>query len=166
MTKQEFLVRITKAIEIAKQKKAILNGMAVTVQAALESGWGNSALSALHNNLFGIKAATDWDGPTRDYGTYEEVAGKSVWVPKARWAVFPSWNECLVYYSGLIQRRWYFQDALPFADPPEGNGNDVEWIKHLLDKDAPHEMAWATSSSYLQTYRRVKAAVEDLKRGA
>lgn len=37
-------------------------------QAILESGWGKSAIG---NNLFGIKAGSDWTGKTQTVGTSE-----------------------------------------------------------------------------------------------
>ena len=140
--------RMLRAVVIAKVKGAVLNTKAVVAQAALESGWWQSSLAAKWNNLFGIKAGTLWQGQTVELMTAEYVNGGYVRVP-AKWRVYPSWNECLVDYSHLIQSLWWFKDSLPFADPPQGDGNHVQWIAHLVDKDVPGELAWATGPSYI-----------------
>lgn len=148
MTKAEFVERMVKATQIAKQKGAILNTHAVIAQAALESGWGNSSLAYKYNNLFGIKRATDWKGEVVALKTFEYRGGH--YVPEiAFWTVFPSWNECLVYYSTLIQSRWWFRDAIQYADPPAGNGDAMEWIAHLVNSTRPGELKWATSPDYV-----------------
>jgi flagellum-specific peptidoglycan hydrolase FlgJ len=158
VTKLQFVERMKKAVQIAKQKGAILNTEAVIAQAALESGWGNSLLAAIHNNLFGIKAFRDakgnlvgWSGPTVKYWTFEQDRVTKKYVPVlAEWRVYPSWNECLVNYSEIIKTRWWFQDALPHADPPHGDGNAKMWIYRLVDTDQPGELRWATSLDYVE----------------
>lgn len=155
MHKERFTVRMKKAIQIAKAKGAILNGRAVTAQAALESAWAQSLLAARHSNLFGMKAGTSWAGQTVDLWTREwrgrrDDQGRPIFERElAKWKVFPSWNECLVDYSNLIQRRKYYHDTLPFADPPDGNGDAYDWIAHLVDRDEPGELAWATDPNYV-----------------
>ena len=47
-------------------------------QAALESNWGQSQLSAKYNNYFGIKAGSSWTGPTVNMKTGEVFGGQSV----------------------------------------------------------------------------------------
>ena len=47
-------------------------------QAILESGNGNSTLSKLHNNFFGIKADKSWTGKTALMKTIEYVGGKPI----------------------------------------------------------------------------------------
>lgn len=143
-----FIERIGKAVTIAKQKGAILNREAVIAQATLESGWGRSLLTQRHNNLFGIKAGSSWKGKTVLYLT-EEWTGTNYITVRARWRVYPSYNECLVDYSHLIHRLWWYQDSLPFADPPQGNGDMREWLRHLVDRDLPGELTWATGPNYV-----------------
>ena len=48
---------------------------AIIAQAALETGWGKSAIG---NNIFGIKAAGGWTGKTQDVLTWEHVDGQAV----------------------------------------------------------------------------------------
>lgn len=163
---QRFLNRIAAAIDTARKKGAILNARAAVAQAALESAWGESLLAARYNNLFGIKAGRDWTGDRVDLPTYEwygqrDAQGRPVYQKVvASWRVYPSWNECLVDYSRLIQSRWWFRDALKHADPPHGDGDWVGWLRHLVDRDEPGEMVWATSPDYVTKVARVAALIE------
>jgi flagellum-specific peptidoglycan hydrolase FlgJ len=136
------------ALDTARQKGAIINRKAVLAQAALESGWWRSSLAAKYNNLFGIKAGTIWKGETVTLMTTEYWNGKYHHVP-AKWRVYPSWNECIVDYSNLIARLWWFRDARPHADVPEGDGDSVSWLTKLVDRDTPGELAWATGPNYV-----------------
>jgi flagellar protein FlgJ len=142
------LIRMTTAVDIAKAKGAVLNRKAAIAQAALESGWFRSSLAVRHHNLFGVKAYSDWKGPTVTLMTTEYVNGKYIHV-SAKWRAYPSWNECLVDYAALIARLSWFRDAIPHADPPHGDGDAVQWVAHLVDRDTPGELAWATGPNYV-----------------
>lgn len=161
----EFLSRMHKAIDIAKQKGAILNADAVLGQAALESGWGRSYLTRKANNLFGIKAF-GWTGPTLDLPTTEYVNGQYIHIV-ARWRVYPSYNLCLVDYSRIIQTArnrdgvYYYRDCLPHADPPDGDGDVVGWVRHLVDHDVPGELGWATGPNYVNKVLHIVAQIRD-----
>lgn len=161
-----FTSRMRRAIDVARAKGAILNARAAVAQAALESAWGQSLLAARYNNLFGIKAGTTWKGETVELWTYEwygkrDVQGRPVYEKvMARWRVYPSWNECLVDYSRLIQEAWWFRDALPHADPPHGDGDWIAWLRHLVNRDEPGELAWATSPDYVAKVARCAAMIE------
>lgn len=143
--------RFLAAVRIAKQKKAVLNSRAAMAQAALESGWFRSDLCRKHNNLFGVKAGKGWAGPTVMLWTAEyDKTTKTYYRVPASWRVYPSWNEALVDYARLIAKLWWFKDALPFADPPHGDGDVLQWIAHLVDRDLPGELPWATGPRYVE----------------
>jgi flagellum-specific peptidoglycan hydrolase FlgJ len=153
--------RMEAAITVARAKGAVLNRLAVIAQAALESGWWRSRLCVDYNNLFGIKAGSSWTGPVVALQTVEWNG--TAYIPTtARWRVYPSWNECLVDYSQLVQRLWWFRDALPYADPPHGNGDYVEWLAHLVDRDTPGELTWATGPRYVEKCVRVLAELQSM----
>ena len=50
----------------------------IIAQAAIESNWGRSNLSAKYNNYFGIKASKSWKGKTVNMKTGEVFDGKQV----------------------------------------------------------------------------------------
>jgi len=150
MHRAQFVARMVKAADIAKKKGAVINTPAAIAQAALESGWGNSLLAAKYNNLFGMKAGTLWKGETVMLWTREWVKETGQYIKvKAKWRVYASWNECLVDYSQFIQGRSYYRDALPHADKPHGDGDMEKWVAHLVDRDTPGELAWATGPNYV-----------------
>lgn len=74
-------------------------------EAALESGWGQSKLAIVANNLFGQKQShppvpgtETLSLPTREY-----LHGDWVTV-SAEWIKFPSWNECFRSRMALLRR--------------------------------------------------------------
>lgn len=153
MNRDQFVARMFKAAAIAKQKHAVINTPAAVAQAALESGWGNSLLAAKYCNLFGMKKG-GWKGEVVKLWTYEWSMERGYYRVLAPWRVYPSWNECLVDYSQFIQNVrsksgvYYYRDALPHADPPDGDGDVFKWVYHLVDRDVPGEAAWATGPNY------------------
>ncbi len=151
MTRHEFAQRLRKAIAIAKGAR--INGTAVGAQAALESGWGASALTVAANNLFGIKAHARWSGDVVEFPTWEWAKGRGWFRTVATWRKYPSWNECIVDYARIIRSLSWYRDALPHADPPHGDGDPVAWIQALLPRHS--EPGWATDPDYLTKVARV-----------
>jgi lysozyme len=75
MSRQTDFINSIKDGAIAGLKQyGILASLTIS-QAILESGWGQHAP---HNNLFGIKAGTNWTGKTFTMATREYSNGKSV----------------------------------------------------------------------------------------
>ncbi len=145
--KGRFLQRISAAVDIAKQKGAVLNALAVIAQAAHESAWGTSLLAREANNLFGVKATPSQiqAGQVIALPTREWTGSR--WIRETDyWALYPSWNECLGAYSKIIQSLSWFKDAIPHADPPQGDGNALEWLKGLEEPGRPD---WATDPNYV-----------------
>lgn len=114
MTKQTFVNRIW---SVAKKTgaKLGLNPDVLVAQAAVETGWGKK-IPVLPDgkssfNLFGIKAGSDWKGPTVTVPTVEYhdgVAEKTV----ARFRAYPSVQACFKDYAHLITNHPRYQQAL------------------------------------------------------
>lgn len=156
MSRNDFVKRVLLAAQVAQQKGAVINTPAVIAQAALESAWGQSGLTAEANNLFGIKAGSSWRGPTLDLPTWEH--GPQGWYRTvARWRKYPSYNECILDYARLIASLPWFRDATPHADRPQGDGNATAWVRALLP--APGQPGWATDPAYLSKVQGVAAMV-------
>ncbi len=49
-------------------------------------------------------------------------------------------------YSKIIQSLSWFKDDIPHADPPQGDGNALEWLKGLEEPGRPD---WATDPNYV-----------------
>jgi len=93
MTPQEFLADLA-PLAIASAKATGIPAGFVLAQGALESGWGNSDLTRLACNLFGVKADASWHGDTLAMETEEVVNGKPV-VVSALWRKYASWADCV-----------------------------------------------------------------------
>ena len=76
-SQKEFIMKIKDyAIDNYKKHK-ILPSLTIS-QAILESGFGESTLSKKANNLFGIKAYSDWNGDVYSINTREYINGSYV----------------------------------------------------------------------------------------
>lgn len=154
MTKTEFIKKMISACAEAKRKGAIFNTAVVIAQAALESNWGNSGLAVKANNLFGIKAGRSWTGHTLDLPTKEWSKAKGWYKTVARWCSWPTWSDCIIYYSGMLQRLSWFRDALAHLD------NADKFLEALLPEDG--QPGWATDPKYFSKVRAAGAEIEKL----
>lgn len=68
--KMDFLRKVSQGAIENYNKYGILPSITIA-QAILESGWGQSDLAVTHNNLFGIKADSRWDGDIATISTSE-----------------------------------------------------------------------------------------------
>lgn len=76
-------------------------------QAILESGWGKSYLSTEANNLFGIKAYSDWNGNTINLSTKEYNSDSSSYGIYADFKSYSSFNESIEDHSKLLSSERY-----------------------------------------------------------
>ncbi|MFQ5779141.1 MAG: glycoside hydrolase family 73 protein, partial [Terriglobia bacterium] len=110
-----FLHRLVPAV-VRLQQETGLPASVVLAQAILESDWGRSLLARRNHNLFGIKAhpsaRTGRDGQgsaATDAVVYSttEYTGKLARRVKARFARYPSYDQCLQDYVRLLSRLRY-----------------------------------------------------------
>jgi flagellum-specific peptidoglycan hydrolase FlgJ len=105
---------LTRAAAAARAAEHIFPEYAAC-EAALESGWGGSALALEANNLFGQKQPHPPRGasltlPTREYlhGAWTTVA--------AHWRMFPDWQACfaerMALLHGLAEQWPHYREAL------------------------------------------------------
>lgn len=152
MTPKEFILKAREAAEIAAKKVPFSVPVAVA-QAALESDYGKSPLTA-YNNLKGIKAGSSWSGQTVEFPTSEFIGGR--WVRTiAKWRVYDSWVDSFVDYGEMIHRLPWYQDA-------EDNINDpAEFLKGLVTGNyvdgVYYPQKYATDPKYIE---KVWAIVE------
>ncbi|MGT2906386.1 GBS Bsp-like repeat-containing protein [Streptococcus dentiloxodontae] len=108
-------------------------------QAILESGWGKSTLSAApNNNLFGIKASSDWRGETVTVPTQEYVNGQYVTV-NAAFRKYNSWNESVLDHAKFFtETAWRRSNYSQFV----GERNYKVAAQKL------HEAGYATDPGY------------------
>lgn len=135
MTKNEFI----KAIAGYVQKYACVYGIAVhspiIAQAILESGWGESKLSAVYHNYFGLKCGTKWTGKSVNMATQEEYQPGTLTTITDNFRVYNNMEEGVKGYFEFIQLTRY-QNLRGITDPQ----TYLETIK---------ADGYATSSSYV-----------------
>jgi len=105
----------------AAQKAAAnlgLEPLALIAQAALETGWGQRMFKSSNgqnsNNLFGIKAQSNWQGQVAVVDTLEYREGVAQ-KEKARFRAYDSAEQSLHDYVDLIQSNPRYQAALSVA---------------------------------------------------
>ena len=96
----QFLRNIIPAAQNVARGKDIYASVMIA-QAALESGWGTSALSkAPHHNLFGVKGS--YNGQSVNMQTLEDSGGQNYYSIQADFRKYPSYQESLEDYADKI----------------------------------------------------------------
>ncbi len=108
-------------------------------QAALESNWGQSRLSQLANNYFGIKARNGQ--PSVEMPTWEVEHGRRVDI-RARFAKFASMEECFAARDRMILTLPCYAEARACAADPEA------FVRALARR-------WATDPKYAEKILRL-----------
>lgn len=163
MTPKEFVAWIYPAAERIGE----ISPLFVTAQAALESGWGKSAIG---NNLFGITKGSSWNGPvelvtTTEYFKTADVTfrapekvlsvtqvapGRYRYLVKRFFRQYDTVDECLQDHLALLQKPGY-ADAWPYRKDP------VEFVKRIQDDKGAR---YATAPNYVETMQSVFRTVE------
>lgn len=134
----------------------------VTAQAALESGWGKSAIG---NNLFGITKGTTWAGPvklvtTTEYFTRKDVkfkhpeeilAIKEVGNGKYKYTVrrffrdYDTVGDCLRDHLRILKKKGY-------ADAWAYRHDANEYVRRIVDSVG---LKYATDPNYVDTMCKI-----------
>ena len=116
MNPSEFIMRLSTAA-VASAKATGVPASITIAQAALESGWGESALTKTGNNLFGIKADSLWRGQTLTMNTKEFIKGQWVMVP-ALWRKYPSWQASIDDHAAFLKRNPRYKACFACTSAP------------------------------------------------
>ena len=123
-------------------------------QAALETGWGGKEIvgkdGTRSHNLFGIKAGSQWKGPTVDVMTTEYVDGKpQKMVQKFR--AYGSFDESFADYARLIN------DNPRYATARAAVGNSKAFAQGLQNAGYATDPAYASKlSAVIDTANRLQ----------
>ena len=108
-------------------------------EAALESGWGNSALVRDDNNLFGMKQHVHPICGTVNLPTQEFLDGK--WVAcSALWVKYPDWISCFADRLATLQR---LSNRYPHYAAALGAQNAVAFVTEV-------SKSWSTDPNRAQ----------------
>jgi len=141
-SKEDFLRQLRPHAEQAARELGV-DPNALLAQAALETGWGRSVPS---NNLFGIKAGSDWSGATVSVPTLEFEEGIPVRRVE-RFRAYDSPADSFRDYAALIR------DSSRYASA-RGAGENVEAFATALQQGG-----YATDPHYAQKIAAVASEV-------
>jgi len=108
---------------------------AMLAQGAIESGNGNSTLTTIYNNYFGIKASPGWQGAVVNLPTKEEENGVSV-DKIASFRVYPDIRSGWEGYAKFIHENPIYSKALLYP---------TDYVRYL---EEVANAGYATSSTY------------------
>lgn len=129
--KIEFLEKVSKEAINSYKKYGILPSITIG-QAILESGWGKSELAVTHNNLFGIKADSRWNGAVATISTSENYNNSVV----ANFRKYNNINESIEDHGKfLYENSRYSEYGLFSAKDYEGQAQALEDAGYSTVKD-------------------------------
>jgi flagellar protein FlgJ len=141
-SKEDFLRQLRPHAEQAARELGV-DPNALLAQAALETGWGRSVSS---NNLFGIKAGSEWSGATVNVPTLEFEEGIPVRKVE-RFRAYDSPADSFRDYAALIR------DSSRYASA-RGAGENIEAFATALQQGG-----YATDPHYAQKIAAVASEV-------
>ncbi|MEA3639797.1 MAG: flagellar assembly peptidoglycan hydrolase FlgJ [Lamprobacter sp.] len=103
---QAFLQPLLAPAEAASRRTGVPAEL-ILAQAALETGWGRHQIRTADgrnsHNLFGIKAGSQWQGPTAEVTTHEYFNGQRTRI-RDQFRVYDSYEAAFIDYGRLISR--------------------------------------------------------------
>ena len=101
-----FIVSVAPGAIETYKKYGVLPSLTLA-QAILESGWGESGLSAKYNNLFGIKAGSSWTGKRANLQTKEQNSDGSYVTIRSDFRAYDSVSESIDDHGKLLTNDRY-----------------------------------------------------------
>ena len=146
MNPSEFIMRLTSAA-VASAKATGVPASITIAQAALEPGWGESALAKTGNNLFGIKADSLWRGQTLTMNTKEFIKGQWGVVP-AKWRKYASWQASIDDHAAFLKQNLRYKacflcttaSAFAQALAQAGYATDPDYANKLIALMSKHQL--------------------------
>ncbi len=127
LTPEEFVKRFAPEAEVAAAELGI-DPKLLLAQAALETGWGQSLPRSENgyasNNLFGIKATGNWDGPKVSRWTLEYRDGIAE-RRRESFRAYESTAESFADYVRLVRENHRYEGAVGAADDPEAYARGI-----------------------------------------
>jgi peptidoglycan hydrolase FlgJ len=123
---------------------------AIVAQAALETGWGKSAIG---HNIFGIKADSSWTGPKRLVTTREVIDGQLVTL-QAWFRDYPTYADSIADHFAFLKANTRYADVFD----PNNSMSDQEYFRHLQAD------GYATDPNYAHSLMDMLGSVQGLER--
>ena len=149
LQQKNFLAQVSSAVIAAYLDGAKINPEAVIAQAIDESSWGTSELGSRYDNLFGMKAGTNWKGEVVTLPTEEFYNGQYVHI-NAQWEVYPNIAADIKGYVEFISSSPYFADAAACYKDTLGYLNGLEFaINKQCQIVGNTNLKYATDPTYV-----------------
>ncbi|HEM3703106.1 TPA: glucosaminidase domain-containing protein [Streptococcus suis] len=131
-------------VRSVSQNTGILSSV-VLAQAILESSWGTSKLAQEANNLFGVKADSNWLGNTMTVQTKEVRAGKEV-IGEVNFRSYPSLSRGIMDYGNFFTSTpWRIQNYKQFTQ-------SVGYIQAVIELQ---KSGYATDPNYAEKLKSI-----------
>lgn len=141
MTKADFFETVAPIIIKEATARGYKFPSAIIAQAACESNWGKSSLSAKYHNYFGMKCGSKWKGKSVNMKTKEEYTKGTLTTIKDNFRAYDSLEEGIKGYFDFINCTRY--NNLKIATSCK------DYITKLKND------GWATSSTYISTLSKI-----------
>lgn len=141
MGKEKFLKEVAPVIVQVATEKGYKYPSAIIAQAICESNWGDSKLSGVYCNFFGMKCGSSWKGKYTDMRTKEEYKKGTLTNISAKFRAYDSIEEGIRGYFDFISTKRYAN--LKKATSAHGY---IEMLK---------ADGYATSSVYVDTVYKI-----------
>lgn len=141
MTKADFFETVAPIIIREANARGYKYPSAIIAQAACESKWGKSQLSAKYHNYFGMKCGSKWKGKSVNMKTKEEYTKGTLSTIRDNFRAYDSLEEGIKGYFDFIDCTRY--KNLKVATSCK------DYITKLKND------GWATSSTYISTLSKI-----------
>lgn len=138
---QQFAATLAPLVQSAAQDLGVSPNV-LLAQAALESGWGRSMPG---NNIFGVKAGSDWTGGTIQAYTHEISAAGDTG-ETAGFRAYPSVAAAVADYVRLIAQNTRYRAALDAGNDPRAYGQALVAGGYATDPDYASKLAAVAAS--------------------
>ena len=119
-------------------------------QSALETGWGKSLGQSSENNLFGIKANSQWQGKQNQASTQEYIQGRWLRVEE-NFRAYDDIEASFQDYVGLIQNSSRYREAVASAEQPQQYLLALQKAGYATDPEYAEKVMAVYTSQRMQT---------------
>lgn len=119
----------------AEERRSGIPASITLAQAALESGYGSSAIC---NNFFGIKAEAGYSGPSCSATTHEEYGGQILTV-QANFRKYDSAEQSFADHSDFLLENSIYRNALSKTNPYEF-ANELQRAGYATDSQYANKL--------------------------
>lgn len=104
MTKQEYINWLAPRVVLDSLNRNFLSSPRIA-QGLFEPNFGTSELAVRANNLFGVKANDQWDGPVYNKTSGECYNGKDYVAKASDFQAYESWDDSIYWQGWYLEKR-------------------------------------------------------------